>query len=259
MAEELYTAPPFDRLWAGKDAFAEVSAITGEVFRSREGRRTVRFQLPDGGRFFLKEHRGIGWGEVFKNLLQGKIPVTGAGNEYRAIRLLAAAGVPTMEVAAYGRRGSNPAHEESFLITRELAGMPSCEDYCRAGNTPELRERRALIRLLADDIRRMHACGVNHRDCYLCHFLIDRSGEELRLRVIDLHRAQIRSGVPFRWQVKDLAGIYFSAQDYFPALTRNDRLAFISAYSGGLRKYDRKLWRRTEDAARRLLRRGARG
>ena len=259
MTQELYTAPPFDRLWAGRDAFAEVAAIEGEVFRSREGRRTVRFQTVDGGRFFLKEHRGIGWGEIFKNLLLFKAPVTGAGNEYRAVRTLTSAGVPTMEVAAYGRRGRNPAREQSFIITRELSGMPSCEDYCRDGNVPDLREKRRFIRLLADSIRRMHACGVNHRDCYLCHYLIDRTGGDLQLRVIDLHRAQIRARVPFRYLVKDLSGIYFSALDYFPALTRNDALAFIAAYSGGLEKYDRKLWRRVDAAARRLLRRGAKG
>jgi heptose I phosphotransferase len=37
---------------------------------------------------------------------------------------------------------------------------------------------------------------VNHRDCYICHFLLHTepapTPEQLRLSLIDLHRAQVR-------------------------------------------------------------------
>src|SRR5690606_40875569 len=51
--------------------------------------------------------------------------------------------------------------------------------------------------------------GVNHRDCYICHFLLHTDKavdpDDLRLSVIDLHRAQVRDATPRRWRDKDLA------------------------------------------------------
>ncbi|MBR7156584.1 MAG: lipopolysaccharide core heptose(I) kinase RfaP, partial [Lentisphaeria bacterium] len=85
---------PFDRLWRNKDLFAEVFALQGEVFRNVKNRRTFRFEA-EGRGFFIKIHRGIGWKEIFKNLLQFKIPVTGAANEFYALEKLHALNVPT--------------------------------------------------------------------------------------------------------------------------------------------------------------------
>jgi len=80
--------------------------------------------------------------------------------------------------------------------------------------------------------RRMHQAGVNHRDCYICHFLlhIDQppTADNFRLSLIDLHRAQIRPRVPRRWRDKDLAGLYFSALNI--GLTRRDKLRFLQTY-----------------------------
>ena len=72
---------------------------------------------------------------------------------------------------------------------------------------------------------------MNHRDCYLCHFLLatDTVDEPTpRIHVIDLHRAQIRSRIPARWREKDLAGLAFSALDF--DLTRTDFLRFVRTY-----------------------------
>ena len=78
----------------------------------------------------------------------------------------------------------------------------------------------------------MHRAGVNHRDCYICHFLLhtDRpiQAGDLRLSVIDLHRAQVRERTPRRWRDKDLAALYFSALDI--GLTRRDKLRFLRTY-----------------------------
>ena len=164
----------------------------------------------EGQGFFIKHHHGIGWKEIFKDLFQFKIPVTGAGGEYRAIRHLERYGVPTMSCAGFGERGANPAAQESFIITRELAGMVSLEDFF-AEQKVSCGMRRDIICRLGRSVGNMHSHGLNHRDCYICHFL--RSPETGELHVIDLHRAQIRKKVPFRYAVKDVAGILFSAMD----------------------------------------------
>ena len=220
---------PFDRLWSGKDPFAEVFALEGEEFRNVKNRRTFRIEV-EGKGFFVKIHREVGWKEIFKNIFQFKLPVTGAGNEYRALEKLNALGVPTMETAAYGERNFNPAAKESFLITRELTDVISLEDLAVSGEINGSLKLR-LIRALGSSAGIMHRSGINHRDCYICHYLLHRRLlPEVRLSVIDLHRAQIRRKVPFRYQVKDVAGLLFSAFDL--PLSRRDVWRFIRAYSG---------------------------
>ncbi len=258
MSENIFLAAPFDKLWADRDVFAEAALIRGDEYRNREGRRTVRFSTQDGKFFFLKHHTGIGWKEIFKNLLQFKLPVTGAGNEYHAVCELTKGGVPTMTVAAFAQRGCNPAKIESFIITDELADMPSCEEYAKLSAPVSIQEKHQLIRCLAFNTGKMHAMGINHRDCYLCHFLIDRSGSELKLRVIDLHRAQHRSKVPARYRIKDLAGLYFSSMGC-KWLTDRDRKLFVLLYSRFTGSCDRSLWEKVTKAALKLHKKGAKG
>ncbi|WP_252275009.1 lipopolysaccharide core heptose(I) kinase RfaP [Pseudomonas subflava] len=230
---KLILAEPFKSLWAGRDAFAAVEALQGKVYRELEGRRTLRTEV-EGRGYFVKIHRGIGWGEIAKNLLTAKAPVLGAGQEWRAIQRLTEAGVPTMTAVAYGERGGNPAAQHSFIVTEELAPTTDLEQLTLswAEQPPAPRLKRALIAEVAKMAGTMHRAGVNHRDCYICHFLVhtDRpiSADDFRLSLIDLHRAQVRAATPLRWRNKDLAALYFSALDI--GLTRRDKLRFLRAY-----------------------------
>jgi heptose I phosphotransferase len=226
------------RAWNGEDAFEAARRQQGTIFRDKEGRRTLRFEA-DGRGYFLKLHQGVGWGEVFKNLLQLRLPVIGASNEYLAIRALEKIPIDTLSVAAYGRRGMNPATQLSFLVTDELTGVESLEDFCGRWprQPPAFALKRALILRVADIARRLHGAGINHRDFYLCHFLLDvsipvsaDSVANRPLYLMDLHRAQIRKRVPRRWLIKDLGGLYYSALDI--GLGRRDILRFLRAYSG---------------------------
>ncbi len=230
---QLILAEPFKTLWQGKDAFAEVEKLDGQVYRELEGRRTLRTEVAGRG-YFVKIHRGIGWGEIVKNLLTAKAPVLGAGQEWTAIRRLTEAGVPTMTAVAFGERGLNPAAQHSFIVTEELAPTVSLEDFSLdwRASAPAPRLKHALIRRVAEMVGAMHRAGVNHRDCYICHFLLHTdkavSADDFRLSLIDLHRAQTRARVPRRWRDKDLAALYFSALDI--GLTRRDLLRFLKDY-----------------------------
>lgn len=250
---ELY--PPFDRIWTAEDAFRQVFGIDGEVFRNIKNRKTMRFSA-DGSFYFVKIHRATGWGEILKNLLMLKKPVLGAENEYRAIRLLEKLQVPSMEIAAYGKRGSSPAGQESFLITREITGMVPLEDFCAAWavDPPDFSLRIKLIRELAATIAKMHFNGMNHRDCYLCHFWLDSAflaNGKVKLTVIDLHRAAIRKKIPRRMQVKDLAGILFSSMD--AGISKRDMLRFAAVYSS-FSKEKLNLWKSVCRTAEKLYR-----
>ena len=110
---------PFKSLWAGRDPFVAVESLQGVVYRELEGRRTLRAEV-DGRGYFVKIHRGIGWGESVKNLLTAKLPVLGARQEWDAIQRLTEVGVATMTAVAYGERGSNPALDTALTIDGPL-------------------------------------------------------------------------------------------------------------------------------------------
>lgn len=117
-----------------------------------------------------------------------------------------------MHPVAFGERGNNPAYRHSFLITEELAPTISLEDFCRnwKQQPPSPVLKRELIRRVAEMIRTMHLAGINHRDLYICHFLLHLPvGATPKLSLIDLHRAQVRKHTPRRWRDKDLAALFF--------------------------------------------------
>ncbi len=185
-----------------------------------------------------------------------KMPVLGAENEYRAIGLLESLGIPTMKARAFGTRGRNPARRESFLVTEELRNVISLENFCKNWKTspPQPELRNAILRKLAETVAGMHFAGLCHRDCYLCHFLLDTDALEaasVRLIVLDLHRAVIRPVIRRRARVKDLAGIVFSSMDL--GLAKEDFLRFAAIYSS-FGELDSRLWRDVLRTAEKLYR-----
>lgn len=218
----------------GKRSFVEVEKLQGEVFRALETRKTLRFSLAEKS-YFIKIHYGTTLKEVLKNLISFRIPVLGADREWKAIHRLYQLDVDTMKGIGFGQTGANPLTRKSFIITEDLAPTISLEDYCAdwEQTPPDFRIKRMLIKRLATMVRKMHRGGVNHRDCYICHFLLhlpfDGDDEsQLKLSVIDLHRSQIRDKVPQRWRDKDLIGLYFSSSNI--GLNKKDILYFLKIY-----------------------------
>lgn len=270
--DELFLTPPLARLWQGQDPFAAAAALTGKVYRQFANRRTLRSELVDKlvGELasvgcFVKLHQPPGWRRFLADLVRLRPFSPGADAEYRAIRRLEELDVPTLSVLAYGKRGRLAA-QTSFLISAEIAPSVSLEDFCAGWQAapPAPALRHALIRQLATMVRRMHQGGVNHRDLYLCHFLLHLdpapTPAALRLYLIDLHRAQLRDQTPPRWRDKDLAALYFSALQ--AGLTRRDCLRFLRSYFSGrlsvtLRR-EAALLQRLEKRGQQLLRRYAR-
>ncbi len=245
-------------LWATEaQCFDAILSAEGEIFREFANRRTLRTKL--GEKIcFIKVHQGVGWREIFKNLLTLRAPVLGASNEWRALKRLSDMHIPTPTPLVFASRGRNPASRCSFIVTEALEGMVSLEDYCAdwRASPPPLAVFRKVLRSVAVTSRRLHAAGINHRDFYICHFLFDPKtlADEPRLFLIDLHRAQIRRSVPRRWLVKDLGGLLFSALDI--NLTRRDLLRFVRIYTGVPLRHtlteDRMFWLQVVRRASRL-------
>jgi heptose I phosphotransferase len=249
----------FKKSWGSTPSFDELMALDGQIYRAIARRKTFKFER-NGQAYFAKIHQGVGWGEILKNLIRLRLPVLGAKNEYDAIAALTAINVNTMTLAAYGQRGWNPAELESVVITESLEPSMSLEDYCADWrlNKPDFKLKQALICQVASMSKRMHGQGINHRDLYICHFLMKEgaleqfaNGMDICLYLIDLHRVQIRDKVPLRWQVKDLAALYFSSMDI--GLTKRDLYRFIKVYSKETLKNEltvnKHFWQRVEKRA----------
>jgi heptose I phosphotransferase len=252
----------FKNNWGTHPTFDELMALEGEIYRQVARRKTLKFSLNDRV-YFAKIHQGVGWAEVFKNLFQGRLPILGAKNEYDALSVLHKLRIKTMDLAAYGRRGLNLAEQESFVVTESLEPAVSLEDFCAdwAVHKPSFKLKRALIKRIAQITRTLHENGINHRDLYICHFLLKegeleslKNVDDVALYLIDLHRVQIREKTPRRWQIKDLAALYFSSMEL--GLSQYDLSYFIHCYTGDTFKssFQKKkmLWKAVERKALRL-------
>ena len=247
-------------------SFDQLMSIDGEVFREAPGRRTVRLTRNNRS-YFLKTHTGVGWQEIMKNLLYFRLPVLGAMNEWHGVHHLQRLGIDTLSIAGYGTTSGNPATRRSFIVTDEIADSISLEDFCeRWKNNPpttkdEIRFKRWLITRLAQISRDMHNSGANHRDFYLCHFLLQQTNknanlsvEDSRLFLIDLHRMQLRRRTPVRWAVKDISGLRYSSMDL--GLSKRDIFRFMRIYRSKplsqILGKETLFWRRVESRARNL-------
>ncbi|SNR94630.1 heptose I phosphotransferase [Methylobacillus rhizosphaerae] len=259
MTREILELSPEIRVGVqGEDIFAAVMDLQGQVFRDVPGRKTIRVDIA-GQSCFIKQHFGVGWGEIFKNLLAFKLPIISADTERRAIEALGRIGIATTPLAGYGERGCSPASRQSFLITHDLGDILSLETLAEqwAVTPPEPRFKRHLLIEVASLAARLHDSGLNHRDFYLCHICLDlprlRQGD-IHLYLIDLHRVGIRETIRSRDRMKDMAALYFSAMN--AGLSARDYLRFLRRYRGrSIRitlQEERDFWRQVQVRAIRL-------
>jgi len=224
----------FARYFIGDCAyiFNTIMALEGEKYRDFKDRSTIRF-VKKNNAYFIKKHFGVSFFEIVKNLFFLRLPITNAKPEWRAIKKLRDLNIPTMEPVGFGLKGISPLTQKSFIITKELTNTVGLKDICDgwAKQSPAFALKRDITITLAGIIRKMHINGINHRDLYICHFLVDTNflrENKIKLYVIDLHRAQIRRQVPERWLIKDLAGIYFSSLTY--NANKTDVFRFLRIY-----------------------------
>lgn len=251
----------FIDLFKGNDAFDNILNLEGYVFRAYKNRKTFRITKCGKG-YFIKTFRRVGWGEFFKNFIQLKWPVLSVMNEVYVIRRFEELGIPTMKISGFGMRGIPLIGFESFMITEELENTVSLEKFSKnwAKHPPDFLLKLAILRKAANIAKTLHQNGINHRDFYICHFLLDMSSlgkdayEGLKIYLIDLHRTQLRQGVPQRWRIKDISGLFFSSMNI--GLTRRDIFRFMEAYSGKrLREIlstDMRFWNKVRKKAIRL-------
>ncbi len=217
------------------DTFQKAMALEGKAFRDVPGRKTSQVNLL-GKYYFIKQHFGVGWREIFKNIFSFKKPILSAMTEVQAIQKIESLGIATTPLVAYGQRGNNPANLQSFVMTEDLGDIVSLEDLCAdwKNNPPDAKFKRKLITVTAELAKTIHENGVNHRDFYLCHLCLDTQDvnnsdlTKINLYLIDLHRVLIHNKPSTTANMKDIAALYFSSMDV--NLTQRDYLRFKMYY-----------------------------
>ena len=198
------------------DAFYMLMQMPGKAFRDVPGRKTIQVVLGEKS-YFIKQHFGVGWAEIFKNLIAFKKPILGAMTEVNAIQKLNSIGIPTTPLVAYGQHGCNPATLQSFVMTEDLGEIITLEDMCADWQHYSESFKQALMQAIGELAGKLHGAGLCHRDFYLCHFVLkkqDFNSEATsvkNLHLIDLHRMLQGQPSNSKAVMKDIAGLYFSA------------------------------------------------
>lgn len=234
------------------DAFNALMQMPGKAFRDVRGRKTIQVALGEKS-YFIKQHFGVGWVEIFKNLIAFKKPILGAMTEVNAIQKLNAIGIPTTPLVAYGQHGCNPATMQSFVMTEDLGDIVTAEDIYADWSSCSDSFKKALMQAMAELASKLHGAGLCHRDFYLCHFVLKKQDLNLNntsiknLHLIDLHR--MLQGQPSNGNavMKDIAALYFSALQV--GLSAKDLEVFKQYYL----PQNTDFWAKVEHRAQHLL------
>jgi hypothetical protein len=198
-------------------------------FRSR-----LQFQIekPPLITVFLKRYVSPPIIVQLKNWLAHRNRISCGFVERLSASRLASAGVPTPKTIAYGTQWGSLFEKRSFVITEKIPQAEALErklpEYFNGQPTgANLKRRKQFIAELASFIRKFHGTNYRHRDLYFSHIFQDNNGGFF---LIDLARAFKPVVLCRRYQIKDIAQIYYSApKRYF---SNTDRLRFYLGYTG---------------------------
>lgn len=232
---------------AGLATFDSMMATTnGKLLRALPDRENWRLELhaaqhgPRGA--YLKKHHTRTWGQWLRAKLGAGPGATPGRVEAENIEGMNRLPIPAMRLVAWGEKLHDDGLLESFVLTDELAGYTQLDDYLpvrfakrsRDDNHRRDRELDCLTRQVAALARRFHESGYNHRDLYCCHFFIrEDSPGQFRVNLIDLQRVQHRRHFRWRWIIKDLAQLAYSAPR--DQISCSQKMRFIKAYLGVLK------------------------
>lgn len=238
-------------------AAEDLAKKTLAAFRSR-----LKFEIdaPGSSRpttVFLKRYNFPPAAHQLRNWLAARARRSCGVLEYTVTSELSAAGIGTPKPICYGEQWGTLFEKRSFIITEKIPEaealerkLPDC--FNGLATTENLQRRRDFIVRLARFIKKFHETGYRHRDLYFSHIFYSDRGSFF---LIDLARAFRPIVLGRRFQIKDLAQVYYSAPGRH--FSRTDRLRFYLAYAGRseLTRRDRVFLRDVIDKAERIARR----
>lgn len=211
----------------------------GETIKQIPQRSVTRLKVSWNGQtrlLYLKRHRPLRMGLSGRIRQQGEQRYSQGRIEFDHICRFRENGFATVSPVACGekRRGD---HVVSFLITEDFYPFVSLEEIIR--HRPEFfsgtaggRRKDILLETVGRLARRMHRCGLNHRDFNATHILLHYAEgcEQPETALFDLQRVDRDSFFRFRWPIRTLARV----GQTLPAtlFTEADRLTLFRAYKG---------------------------
>ncbi len=238
------------------DAAKNLTKINLAQFRSRLQFEINSPQLPLSTAVFMKRYDRPLVLVQLRNWLSQHNRRSCALCELEAANKLTTAGINTPKVISYGEKWSTLFEERSFIITEKIPNAESLErklpDCFHNPTTVEnLKLRRNFIVQSATFIKKFHETNYRHRDLYLSHTFYSDNGE---FYLIDLARVFKPIVLRRRFQIKDIAQVYYSAPGKH--FSKTDRLRFYMAYTGRskLTKKDKRFIRKVINKAKRIAR-----
>jgi len=211
---------------------------SGTVETVKRGRhRTVYRLVLSAGTFFVKHYHTPDWKTTLRTILRG----SKAEREWRAIRRVAAAGVPTVEPVAVASRRRGPFAGESVLVTRAIPDVVCLHDWflrrMEERGPLEPAQRRLLSAQLARLTAQLHAHGLRHGDLHAGNILMrfEQAGT-LRLWLIDLHTVHPYRRLSIRQIVSELA---MFRHFFLDRSNPTDQLRFFKIYWDSLKQATR--------------------
>ena len=226
-------------------------------------RERIRFELPLEGdqkvTMYLKRYGYPGFGALVRRLLSRRSRAGAAVYDFDAALRLAEKGIAVPRPVAFGEQRNWLGEQRSFVMMEELPEADALERLLPQWAEKQkgyalLRDKKEMIRQVAELVGHLHRAGLYHRDLYLSHIFLSRDGfGGERLNLIDLQRVFRPLIRRRRWQVKDLAQLYYSARDYFSA---TDIIRFLRHYLNGKRlsAEDKRMVQAVQRKAKRIER-----
>jgi len=247
---------------ADRGGFNTIMLLTGKSYTAahKKHRKKIFCFSLNKKMYFAKLYCKNNWWKTIKYLLQCRISINNAHNEWQAIQQLQAIGIKTPAIAAYGYKKIAFVPVKSLIITEALSNAISLEELCAPWQQqpPSPILKRQLIIKLATSLQHMHAKGISHGDSYLRHFYLTLKNKEspsdLVLSIIDLEFARIKKHTSKHYRIKDLRKLYASCLKIDLPLTQKDIFRFIRAYRGkplrNIFPQEKNLWKTVERKAK---------
>lgn len=201
-------------------------------FRSRLQFEIESPTLPQPTTVFFKRYNSPPITVQLRNWFTHRKRISCGLVEWVSASRLTSAGVPVPKAIAYGEQWGRLFEKRSFIITEKIPNADALERKlleCFDGRptSANLARRRQFIAQLATFIKKFHETNYRHRDLYFSHIFQDNNGG---FYLIDLARAFKPMVLRRRYQIKDIAQVYYSApKRYF---SNTDRLRFYLGYAG---------------------------
>ncbi len=197
---------------------------------------------------FLKRYDAPPIGVQLKNWLASRGRKSCSSIEFETAQQLIEAGINTPKTIAHGTQWGTIFEKRSFIITEKIPDAEALErklpDYFNGHETVEnLKQQRQFITWLAGFIRKFHETNFRHRDLYLSHIFYSDNDN---FYLIDLARAFQPLFFNRRFQIKDIAQIYYSSPGKY--FSRTDRMRFYINYTG-----QQKLSKTDKDFVRKVI------